>query len=207
MLAAAPPLLLRNQPAEVEIYRGGKTHEFTRPLPDPAWSWSYKREAEAFIHGVRTGEPFDSSGEDTLTDVRLFEEIYREWLRRKGDVSRSIRIVFDGRLPSKTRCGTSQSGVPSAFTSFGRLAERQRFGLREHIRDQHVVMAAKLIQRLGERDEVARNQPRPLVDQLVERVLAVGSRLAPVDRTGRARYSVSVQRDVLPLLSIVNCCR
>ena len=31
-------------------------------------------------------------------------------------VSRSARIVFDGRLPSKTRCGTSLSGVPSAST-------------------------------------------------------------------------------------------
>ena len=28
-----------------------------------------------------------------------------------------MRIVFDGRLPSNTRCGTSQSGVPSCFTS------------------------------------------------------------------------------------------
>ena len=26
------------------------------------------------------------------------------------------KIVFDGRFPSNTRCGTSQSGVPSAFT-------------------------------------------------------------------------------------------
>ena len=31
------------------------------------------------------------------------------------------RIVFDGRLPSKTRCGTSQSGVPSALTCSGVL--------------------------------------------------------------------------------------
>ena len=30
-------------------------------------------------------------------------------------------MVFDGRLPSKTRWGTSQSGVPSAFTSSGVL--------------------------------------------------------------------------------------
>src|SRR6185369_11361178 len=49
--AAAPPLLLRNQPAEVEVYRAGKTQQFTRPLPHPAWSWSYRREAEHFIHG------------------------------------------------------------------------------------------------------------------------------------------------------------
>src|SRR5882724_9668456 len=32
-------------------------------------------------------------------------------------VSRSARIVFEGRLPRKTRCGTRLSGVPSARTS------------------------------------------------------------------------------------------
>ena len=77
----APPLLLRQVPAEVEIYKAGATQEFTRPIPQPAWSWSYKREAEHFIRGVQTGEPFDSSAQDTLTDVRLFEDIYKMWLK------------------------------------------------------------------------------------------------------------------------------
>jgi len=36
-------------------------------------------------------------------------------------VSFSSSSVFDGRLPSKVRCGTSQSGEPSAFTSSGVL--------------------------------------------------------------------------------------
>lgn len=84
--AWAPPLLLRNQPAEVEIYRAGKRQEFSRPIPEPAWSWSYRREAEFFIRAIRTGEPFRSCGVDTLTDVRLFEEIYREFLRQQGEV-------------------------------------------------------------------------------------------------------------------------
>lgn len=79
--ADAPPLLLRQVPAEVEIYKAGATQEFTRPIPQPAWTWSYKREAEHFIRGVQTGEPFDSSAQDTLTDVRLFEDIYRAWLK------------------------------------------------------------------------------------------------------------------------------
>jgi hypothetical protein len=30
---------------------------------------------------------------------------------------RSSRIVLDGRLPSKVRCGASHAGVPSAWTS------------------------------------------------------------------------------------------
>lgn len=80
----APPLLHRNQPAEVEIYRGGEAHGYTRPIPADRWSWSYRREAEHFVHCVRTGEEFGSSGKDALTDVRLFEEIYRMHLAGPG---------------------------------------------------------------------------------------------------------------------------
>ena len=80
----APPLLLKNVPAEVEIYRTKDTQEFSRPIPKPSWTWSYKREAEHFIAHVRSGEPFRSSGEDTLTDVRIFEKIYRIYLNQKG---------------------------------------------------------------------------------------------------------------------------
>lgn len=80
----APPLLLKQAPAEVEIYRAGEAQTFTRPLPQPAWSWSYKREAEHFIHCLQSGEPFRSSAEDARTDVRLFEEIFRAYLTQRG---------------------------------------------------------------------------------------------------------------------------
>ena len=52
-------------------------------------------------------------------------------------------------------------------------------------------MASERIQRLGERNEVARDQPRSLMDQLIERVLPVGSWFAPVDRARvmRNRFS------------------
>lgn len=76
----SPPLLLRNQPAKVEIYIGGDRHEYLHPLPKDRWSWSYKREAEHFIRCLQTGEPFRSPGEDALTDVKLCEEVYRKWL-------------------------------------------------------------------------------------------------------------------------------
>jgi predicted dehydrogenase len=90
----APPLLLRNSVAEVEIYRaapegapadtsaGAARHVVSRPLAEPRWSWAYTREAEHFIDCLRTGAPFRSPGEDALTDVRLCEEIYRNWLQR-----------------------------------------------------------------------------------------------------------------------------
>jgi predicted dehydrogenase len=101
----APPLLQRNAVAEVEIYRseapaaperaegptvaghattlsqGGVQHTITRAIPEPRWSWAYKREAAHFLECLRTGAPFRSSGQDTRTDVRLFEDIYRTWLK------------------------------------------------------------------------------------------------------------------------------
>ena len=105
--------------------------------------------------------------------------------------------MFDGRLPSKTRCGTSQSGVPSALTSLGGLAEGERLGLGEDVGHQHVVMAAERIERFDEGDEVAGDEPRALVDQLVEGMLAVGAGLAPVDRAGVVVDVGAVERDVL----------
>lgn len=82
---SSPPLLLRNVPAEVEVYRSHPSVEITRPIPSPSNAWSYKSEAEAFIRGVRTGEPFDASAEDTATDVRVFEDIYRLWLNSRNE--------------------------------------------------------------------------------------------------------------------------
>ena len=83
----APPLLLKNTPAEVEIYRAGETQEISRPIPKPNWTWAYRREAEHFIENVQNDTPFRSSGEDTLTDVRLFEDIYRMFLdQRQGRI-------------------------------------------------------------------------------------------------------------------------
>ena len=109
-------------------------------------------------------------------------------------VSRSAKIVFDGRLPSNTRCGTSQSGSAFGFHLFRRFAERQRLGLRKHVRHQHVVMRPERRKRLRERNEIARNQPGALMDQLIKRVLAIGARLAPVNRAGRARHAFAVER-------------
>ena len=89
----APPLLLRNAVAEVEIYRSdehgglgqlgdqGVLHTITRPIPEPRWSWAYKREAEHFIGCLLSAEKFRSPAKDALVDVRTFEAVFRTWLQ------------------------------------------------------------------------------------------------------------------------------
>ncbi len=80
----APPLLRRNSVAPVEVYRGGEKPSFSRPIPEGRWSWAYRREAEQFVRAVADDEPVRSSGRDALTDVRLFEDIYRAYLEQRG---------------------------------------------------------------------------------------------------------------------------
>ncbi len=79
---SSPPLLLRNASAAVEVYRAGETQEIAQPIPAP-YSWCYRREAEHFVECVKGEQPFRSSAEDTLTDVRLFEAIYRLFMKTR----------------------------------------------------------------------------------------------------------------------------
>jgi predicted dehydrogenase len=76
---AAPPLMQKETPATVEIYRaadGDRAASLAEEFATP--SWSYREEAKHFLACVRSGENFHSSAEDTLNDVRIFEEIYRQ---------------------------------------------------------------------------------------------------------------------------------
>ena len=79
----SPPLMVRNQPARVQIY-DGRNRE-TREIAAP-WTWAYRREAEEFVRRVQAAEAFESSGEDTLQDVAAFEAIYRHWLHSRGAI-------------------------------------------------------------------------------------------------------------------------
>ena len=77
------------------------------------------------------------------------------------------------------------------------LAEREGLGLREHVGGQDVVVVAERIERLGEADQVHRDELRPLVDQLVEAVLAVRPGLTPVHGAGLVVHRVTLERHVL----------
>src|SRR5215470_11114502 len=83
------------------------------------------------------------------------------------------------------------------FDLIGGLAESQRLRLREHIGDQDVVMPAQSVERLDKRDEIAGYEARALVDQLIERMLAIGTRLSPKDRPGSVIDLRAIERDVL----------
>ena len=58
------------------------------------------------------------------------------------------------------------------------------------------MVTAERIECLIKRYEVARNESRSLMDQLVKRMLAVGSRFTPVNRTGVAGDFASIKCDV-----------
>jgi predicted dehydrogenase len=67
--------------ATVEMYRAAKDRrppQLTREFVPPGWS--YREEVKHFLACVRSGEPFHSTGEDTLNDVKLIEEIYRQFV-------------------------------------------------------------------------------------------------------------------------------
>jgi predicted dehydrogenase len=80
----APPLLLQNVPATVEVYRADKDQGSaqTTHFPAEGWTWSYREEMRHFVRAVLDGAPFDSPAEDTLADVQTFEAIYRRFVER-----------------------------------------------------------------------------------------------------------------------------
>src|SRR5262249_13143852 len=75
-------------------------------------------------------------------------------------------------------------GCAFGLDLLARFSKGERLGLCEYVRQQDIVMPAELVERLCEGDEVTGDEPGALMDQLIERMLAIGSGLAPVDGTG-----------------------
>src|SRR5262245_52118898 len=107
---------------------------------------------------------------DELAECRRIELLREDGVRRPVAVEDAIRLVCV-------------------------LAERERLRLGEDVRRQEVVVIPDGIERLQKADEVAGDQPRALVDQLVEGVLAVRARLAPIDRARVVVDAGTVERD------------
>jgi predicted dehydrogenase len=73
------PPLLRNQPVRVELSRTGRHGGEVVQLTPREWRWSFREEIRHFAEAVRSGAPFDSSGLDSRTDVRVIAEIFERW--------------------------------------------------------------------------------------------------------------------------------
>ncbi|HUS81367.1 MAG TPA: Gfo/Idh/MocA family oxidoreductase [Armatimonadota bacterium] len=73
-----PPPLLRNVPAKVTVYRAGERPEVCQPIAP--WTWAFANEAAHFVQCVREGATPLSSGEDSLQDLRIVEDMARRAL-------------------------------------------------------------------------------------------------------------------------------
>jgi len=76
-----PPPLLRNVPTKIEIYEGEEVRTFKEQWAE--WGWSFEREAQHFIDCIEKGEEPLTSGEDSINDVALIENIYRKFLEER----------------------------------------------------------------------------------------------------------------------------
>jgi predicted dehydrogenase len=90
----APPLLLRNVPATVELYRAKDSEKAkTSFFPENGRLWSYKEEMRHFVTNAQSGKPFTSSATDTLEDVRLLEDIYKLHIQNHGEAAKSAKAA------------------------------------------------------------------------------------------------------------------
>ena len=115
--------------------------------------------------------------------------------RRRCQLFQQNRIGRSVSLEHAMRNGPIGRPLPPYFVS--RLAKCERFTLSEDVREQHVVLLSKSVECLVKGDEVAGNETGALVNELVERMLTVGPRLTPVDRTGVVAERIALERDVL----------
>ena len=70
----------RPSTGQLELYEAGEEAAYRYPIPQPLSAWHYREEAAHFVARLKDGAPFESSGQDALLDVWLFEQIYRQHL-------------------------------------------------------------------------------------------------------------------------------
>jgi predicted dehydrogenase len=75
-----PPALLRNVPASVELYRGSQIQQIVSPQSN--WTWSFRRQAQAFVDNILDGTEPLSPGSDAIEDLRLIEDMWRAGAKR-----------------------------------------------------------------------------------------------------------------------------
>ena len=70
-----PPPLLKNVPARITVYKTGREPQIWGPIAP--WGWGFKKQAEHFVACVRERKVPLSSGEDSMNDILLAEEIFK----------------------------------------------------------------------------------------------------------------------------------
>ena len=70
-----PLPLLRNVPAKVELYQSGCEPKVL--VPQIAWTWAFRRQAEAFIRDILEGNEPLTNGADAVEDIGLVEEMWK----------------------------------------------------------------------------------------------------------------------------------
>lgn len=73
-----PPPLLRNVPARIELTYAGDRRDTV--WPQVPRSWAFRRQAEAFLADIAADREFIASGKDSLEDMVLVEQIWRQHL-------------------------------------------------------------------------------------------------------------------------------
>src|ERR1700719_1259767 len=140
----------------------------------------------------RIDVPDHALGEDgVFVQSHQFAQSFRRQLFSEDRVRWTIAFEYP--------MGDEPLGSAFCLNLFSNLAECQRLGLRANVGNQHIVVAANWVERLRKSDEVAGDEPGPLMYQLVERMLAVGSRFAPVDCTCVVRNSLPIERHMLAI--------
>ncbi len=70
-----PAPLLKNVPAQVDLYKGGNMHQECRYHEQ--WSWAFRKQAEDFVRDIREGNESLTSGADSLEDMRIIEDMWK----------------------------------------------------------------------------------------------------------------------------------
>src|SRR5262252_1197649 len=156
-------------------------------LGDDALCENFAKLNPPLIEGINV--PNGALGEDGVL-VKSYQFAQRFWSKPLRENRVGWTVAFEDPVRNQPVRRALRLNL------LGSLTEGQRFGLRKNIGQQHVVLPAKRIQRLGKRNEVTGDEPRPLVDQLVKRVLSVGARFPPVDRTSVPGDSFPLEGDV-----------
>jgi predicted dehydrogenase len=80
MRIEAPPALLRNVPARVELFRADQRQEIVEPQSD--WTWAFRRQAQAFVTDLRESRAPLASGADAVEDMKTMEAMWRMEVER-----------------------------------------------------------------------------------------------------------------------------